>query len=204
MISQARKYILQQSFADSLICKGLLQNIFSFQISNFSIITQKTETMLHYYLMLFHKEEFHCIDTFLSNAMRIKSFFVFVVTVLLTFSPPFSVQGVFFPRTSLSWPPCVPNPASSPSCCPSTMSREFSSWALKWAAHPSSCTRIRPANQHRRTTPCSVTSTSLTESMSNLKRWAHTITCLSRHKVHAAYSWWKHHFWDWKMIIIDE
>lgn len=77
-------------------------------------------------------------------------------------------QVVCFPRTSPSWPHYVPSLAYSPSCCPFTMSKESSSWAWKWDAHPSSCMRIRMASLPQRTTRCSRHSTLQTESMSRL------------------------------------
>lgn len=96
----------------------------------------------------------------------------FNYSVMLDYSHRFHcffVQGVFFLRTSPSWPQCAPNLVSNPSCCPFTMSREYSSWAWKWGAHRSSSMKIRLANQPRRTTPCSVLSTLLMESMSDLR-----------------------------------
>lgn len=78
------------------------------------------------------------------------------------------MQVVFFLRTSPSWPQCAPSPASSPSCCPFTTSREYNSWVWKWDAHLSSSMRIRLASQPRRTILCSVLSTLLTESTSNV------------------------------------
>lgn len=90
---------------------------------------------------------------------------------LTCLSPSFllATQAVFFLRTFPSWPQCAPNPASSPFCYLFIMNRESSSSVWRLDAHLSSCMRIRMASQPRTTTLCSVLSTLLTESTSNLK-----------------------------------
>ena len=84
-----------------------------------------------------------------------------------------AVQEASSLRTSPSWPRCAPRLASSPSSCPSTMSRGSNSWAWSWVAPLSSCTRTRPASQPPKTTPCSAASTWPMESKSG----QHTRKC---------------------------